>query len=132
MTNKQFLQSIVDGTQTASRSFQNLYFDGRIAYSYGTHYPLMQKFQNTWLIHDQGYSSTTGRHISHTKAATNYNFMPVHSSSADPVQIIKDTQKHIKNLNSNLAMCTPRSTRKISNLKHEIERYTETLDFMLA
>lgn len=41
-------------------------------YSYGYHYPLLVKYNGKWFLNDRGYSSTTGRHIRHASAATDY------------------------------------------------------------
>ena len=76
--NADFLDQIARGTRTKARggwiSANNVHFDGRHAYSYGTHYPLMVRLdiaddQTVWIVNDTGYGNATSKHIGHANMA---------------------------------------------------------------
>lgn len=78
MNQKTFLQQIANGTRTTARNGWTkcaaLAFDGRNAYSYCAHYPLLFRLDvsprdSYWIVNDRGYSNTTARHIHHAKMA---------------------------------------------------------------
>lgn len=80
MTSFDFIKRCINGQQIKSRSVASIYFDGETIYSYGTHYPLLFKINNKWILNDRGYSATTGKHISwagsfndYTMALPNFN-----------------------------------------------------------
>ena len=79
MKNKDFMREIVAGRVSAPTTRNrsgykecfNVLYDGEHVYSYGGHYPLLIQLETEngprWILNDRGYSSSTGRHISHAR-----------------------------------------------------------------
>lgn len=76
MKNSEFMREAVAGRLAKprgkwARECSNVLYDGEHVYSYGGHYPLLIQLQTAngprWILNDRGYSSSTGRHISHAR-----------------------------------------------------------------
>lgn len=67
---KQSFDRINAGNNKSARC-ASVFTDGEAVYSYGYHYPLLFVIytpggDRVWVCNDRGYSSTTGKHISHS------------------------------------------------------------------
>ena len=105
MKSKQFIQNCVNGTRTKTGACSSIYFDGEILYSYGTHYPLLFKINNNWFINDQGYSSSTGRHLCWAREFADYPVkLPnnIQNGKPTPEYVIECINTEIKELNDQL------------------------------
>ncbi len=79
MNNSDFIEKIVAGrmagptsrNRSGYKEASNVLYDGEHVYSYGRHYPLLVRLETAdgirWILNDRGYSSSTGRHISHAR-----------------------------------------------------------------
>lgn len=62
MTNKQLVQSFVDGTNKRN-SRSNIFIDGDTIYSYGYHFPMAtRQADGSYIVTNRSYSSSTSRH----------------------------------------------------------------------
>lgn len=76
----------------------NLYFIGKELYSYGSHYLLCDFISdNTVLINDAGYSSTTQKHIGITMAATS-QYKQFYTSESDLQTVLTAIEYNAKKL----------------------------------
>lgn len=55
--------------QKASGKAGNLYFNGRVCYSYGPHYPAAIIHGNRAFVNSDSYSSSTSRQVSRLRSA---------------------------------------------------------------
>ncbi len=53
-------------------SANNVYFCGRVIFSYGSHYEMACIHGNAVLINSRGYSSSTGKHTGHVRSAVSH------------------------------------------------------------
>ena len=54
---------------TPEGNASHYYFRGDTIYSYGSHFPIARHYKGVVLFNSGGYSSTTARHMSLTRAA---------------------------------------------------------------
>jgi len=69
-TNQEVFHIFASGTQSQGRSHNgNVYFDGDVLYSYGSHFPLAIKYKGRVLLNGDSYSVTTSKHQGQARQA---------------------------------------------------------------
>ena len=63
MRNRELVQRFL--TQLPDASANNLYYRGRVLYSYGEHWPLAYIVGSKLYVNTDSYSSSTSRHLSY-------------------------------------------------------------------
>ena len=73
MNNETFLQDTIEklknGEPIRRHSCGNLYADDQAVYSYGRHFPLIERARNGWILNGDRYSNTTTGHQRMTRGA---------------------------------------------------------------
>ena len=127
MKNRDFVSEYtrhLGDTEKRERSNTSILFRRGVLYSYGEHYPLLFKVGQYIFRNVRGYSSTTGKHISH--CSRDFDVVLDPSRSGYPnfdketvIKCLKAEQKDIQERNANLS---DRAWRQRERLE---ERYLE-------
>lgn len=73
MTNAKTAQAFIDGNRhEGHNSTGSIYFVDQIIYSYGQHYPLGIKRDNTLIVNCTSWSNSTAKHRNHLLSAWDY------------------------------------------------------------
>lgn len=101
MNNSDLAHAFFYASENESKSASSFYFQNDVIYSYGHHFPICAKlrdkkgFEVAYLFTTSGYSSTTARHLSHTRQAMPSN-LPVFYVPNVGCKLMKS--EHQKNL----------------------------------
>jgi hypothetical protein len=116
--------------ENARNSGRTLFFENKIIYSYGYHFPIAKHYENFVLFTTRGYSNTTAKHISLVRSACshlNKVFAPYIDGSHE-----RNFEIWKRNIETNInSMKTARKPEKyfsnIEQIKNEAQRYCEAL-----
>lgn len=131
MTNQQFIADCAQDRYTRSKSNSSLYFDGKHVYSYGTHYPLLVRVGDSWILNDTGYSVTTAKHISLAWKWSDYR-MSISNGATEPKELLEQAKNELRVLISDLAALSSRAWKKRETLEERKEQVTRTYAFLKA
>lgn len=124
MNNKKFMQAVVTGNMPAPTSrnrsgykeASNVLYDGTHVYSYGSHYPLLMRLETEngtkWIRNDRGYSSSTGRHISHAGAFADGSVHLGHGMRPDYADIRKSANDELIKRRENIEALRARIAKR--------------------
>lgn len=142
MNTKDFMAECVEGMHDGKeKKVASVYWDGATLYSYGRHYPLLVNIGNgRWILNDAGYSSTTGKHISHGRslnagvvALRDGRNLPsgFGSNKAITKRVIKqDIKAEIAQIGADILELSPRATRQLMNKMERRAELLETLELL--
>ncbi len=140
MTSKQFIEKCVSGKYDGKeKNFCSIYFDGEHIYSYGKHYPLLVHIGNAWILNQQGYSHTTGKHISWARDYADYvteipnTYDRYDRSTLLNAEGLKDVAlRNLRVEEEILAKLTARATRQRPISEERIHEFTRTVAFLAS
>lgn len=74
MTTRDFIAKCVRGEIRKNKTVSSVVYDAglEVIYSYGSHYPLLFKIKDRWILNDHGYSNTTAKQINHASPYADY------------------------------------------------------------
>ena len=98
-TNFDVVNEFINGNDEKVKA-GHLFFEGKILYSYGGHFPLCIKLSNGYIVNSNGYSNTTAKHKGILiRAITNEgNFTEFNKVKKDYPNIILMTTNQLKKL----------------------------------
>ena len=138
MRSSDFVREVAHGNQTREKTVSRLWFDGKHLYSYGSHYPLLIKYRDKWLVNDRGYSVTTSKHIGmanrHADYAVNLqiNRQFLGEDRTSYSHMLENTKNEIEYLKGKLTELSKRAWKQRENIEANIAKYQLTVEYLEA
>lgn len=139
MKTSEFIAKCARGEQTREKSVASVWFNGKHLFSYGSHYPLLIKVGNAWIVNQTGYSNITAKHIGWAGMFADYKIeIPNDKASAyrglaDDVRELKDVAlKNLTDAKDQLSSLKRQNTKKADAIRTRIDEFTRTAGFLVG